>query len=314
MGFWLMPEPEAYRRATVLVPRRRDIIPLVHQVNHLENQGLIGMPGFRSPLGAARGREPALQALLAKPGGPTDEELDQFAESRELASWSAELQFYGPEKTIGGSWEYVQERFSAAIPGARFEEGVSYRFPLTAEQQAEVQRVHRLVDIGVPNLSIFSIAGGRTEQSPDSADGGQFYFSPIIPRTGEAVLEAGRVLGQAYRDAGVPYNDYFATPACWHYRAFIMITSLPVSRLDPEINRRSRAAFEQIAQVAAENGWGEYRSPPFGVDFVMDAYSFNNHALRRFCETLKDAVDPNGIIAAGRGGIWPKHLRQEGNA
>jgi hypothetical protein len=42
---------------------------------------------------------------------------------------------------------------------------------------------------------------------------------------------------------------------------------------------------------------------------VMDTYSFNNHALRRFHETVKDAVDPNGIISAGRYGIWPKHLR-----
>jgi len=314
MGFWLMPQPEAYRRGTVFVPKRQDIIPLVSHVNHFENQGLIGQPGFRSPLGAARAREPELQALLAKPGGPSDAELDRFAEAKGLASWSVELQFYGPEQTIAGSWAYARDRIGASIPGARFEDGVAYRFPLTAEQQAEVQRVHRLVDIGIPNLSIFSIAGGRTANNPDNADGGQFYFSPIIPRTGEAVLEAGRMLAQAYRDAGVPYNDYFATPACWHYRAFIMITSLPVSRLDPEINRRSRAAFEQIAQVAAENGWGEYRSPPFGVDFVMDAYSFNDHALRRFCETLKDAVDPNGIIAAGRGGIWPRHMREEGNA
>jgi (+)-pinoresinol hydroxylase len=84
---------------------------------------------------------------------------------------------------------------------------------------------------------------------------------------------------------------------------------LPVSRVDPEVNRKSREAFIRVAKIAADNGWGEYRSPPFGVDHVMNAYSFNNHALRRFCETLKDAVDPNGIIAAGRGGIWPKHLR-----
>ncbi len=41
----------------------------------------------------------------------------------------------------------------------------------------------------------------------------------------------------------------------------------------------------------------------------MNAYSFNNHALLRFHETLKDAVDPNGILSAGRYGIWPKHLR-----
>ena len=42
----------------------------------------------------------------------------------------------------------------------------------------------------------------------------------------------------------------------------------------------------------------------------MSTYSFNDHALRRFCETLKDAADPNGIIAAGRGGIWPRYLRE----
>jgi hypothetical protein len=310
MGFWLMPEPEAYRRGTVLVPKRRDIVPLVEHVNHLENLGLIGMPGFRSPLGFAQAREPELRALVAKPGGPTDEELDQFAETKGLASWGVELQFYGPDKTIAANWDYVQQRIGAAIPGARFEDGVSYRFPLSAEQQAEVQRVHRLVDIGIPNMSIFAIAGGRTPQNPDSADGGQFYFAPMIPRTGEAILEANRVLGQAYRDAGLPYNHYFSAPACWHYRAFIMITSLPVSRLDPEINRRSRAAFRALAQVAAEHGWGEYRSPPFGVDLVASAYAFNDHALLRFCETLKDAVDPNGIIAAGRGGIWPRHLRE----
>jgi len=292
------------------VPRRRDIVALVHHVNHFENQGLIGMPGFRSPLGQARAREPELRALLEKPGGPTDDELDRFAESKGVPSWAVELRFYGPEKTITGSWEYAQERIGAAIPGARFEDGVLYRFPLTAEQQAEVHRVHRLVDIGVPNMAIFSIAGGRSRQNPDNADGGQFYFSPMIPRTGEALLDAGRKLGQAYREAGLPYNDLFPTPACWHYRAFIMITSLPVSRLNPEINRRSRDAFQRLAQIAAENGWGEYRSPPFGVDFVMNAYSFNDHALRRFCETIKDAVDPNGIIAAGRGGIWPRHIRE----
>jgi 4-cresol dehydrogenase (hydroxylating) len=306
----LLPEPEAYRRGTVSVPKRRDIISLVNHVNYLENMGLIGQPGFRSPLGFAQAREPELRALLTKPGGPSDEELDRFAESKGLASWSVELQFYGPEKTIAGSWDYAKERIGASIPGATFEEGVSYRFPLSTEQKAEIHRVQRMVELGIPNMAIFSIAGGRTAQNPDSADGGQFYFAPMIPRTGEAILEAGRVLGQAYREAGIPYNNYFAAPACWHYRAFIMISSLPVSRLNPEINQKSRAAFEHVAKVAAEHGWGEYRSPPFGVDFVMGAYSFNNFALRRFCETIKDAVDPNGIMAAGRGGIWPKHLRK----
>ena len=27
--------------------------------------------------------------------------------------------------------------------------------------------------------------------------------------------------------------------------------------------------------------------------------------------SIKDALDPNGIISAGRYGVWPKHLRKD---
>lgn len=32
----------------------------------------------------------------------------------------------------------------------------------------------------------------------------------------------------------------------------------------------------------------------------------------RFNETLKDALDPNGILAPGRCGIWPRKYRGKG--
>lgn len=41
----------------------------------------------------------------------------------------------------------------------------------------------------------------------------------------------------------------------------------------------------------------------------MGAQSFNDHALRKFLETLKDAADPNGIVSPGRGGVWPSPYR-----
>jgi hypothetical protein len=45
------------------------------------------------------------------------------------------------------------------------------------------------------------------------------------------------------------------------------------------------------------------------MDDVAATYDFNRNALLRLNERVKDAIDPNGIIAPGRNGIWPKAYR-----
>jgi 4-cresol dehydrogenase (hydroxylating) len=153
---------------------------------------------------------------------------------------------------------------------------------------------------------MFSI-GARTPTNPNPTNG-HMWFSPIIPRTGQAIFEANRVFAQAAKDFGLPVLS-FSLPSCYWERAFIYIFAFPVTR-DVETNKRNRAAFNKLIEMAAEHGWGEYRTAPAYQDSIMNTYSFNNHALLRFHEVLKDAVDPNGILSAGRYGIWPKHLRE----
>ena len=98
---------------------------------------------------------------------------------------------------------------------------------------------------------------------------------------------------------GIP----IAHPRSWMYRAFCFMLRFSNSRDNQEQNLKMRQAYREMVKVAAQNGWGDYRVAPTFQDDVMNAYSFNGYILRRFSEQLKDCIDPNGILAPGRGGI-----------
>lgn len=323
MGFWLMPEPDSFLSGAVFVPKHDDLIPLVDILTYLENTRVTnGMPELGSPLlgrvvlservsemESGKGdpwapnrasRDPELAALLAKPGSDSSPELEQYALRKGISYWSCTLCFYGAPKANAANWEFAKEKFSA-IPGAKFEDGKSYKLPLTAEQRDEVHKPQ----FGIPSLSNFSI-GARSDINPTPANG-HIWFAPIIPRPGEAIFEANRVFTEAAKELGLPIPS-FSLPSTYWERSFIYIFGFPITH-DIETNKRNRVSFKRLVQIAAEHGWGEYRTPPAYQDAVMNGYSFNNHALLRFHETIKDAVDPNGVLSAGRYGIWPKHLR-----
>jgi len=157
------------------------------------------------------------------------------------------------------------------------------------------------VAFGVPDLSVFGLLQGSS---------GHIGFSPIIPMSGEAVFESLKVFGQVYAEMNVQQkNQFFALPWSYFPRSFVLLFGFPIEH-DVEKNRRTREVFKRLAQAGAEHGWGEYRTHIAFMDTVANTYSFNNHALRRFHETVKDAVDPNGILSPGKSGIWPKRMRK----
>jgi (+)-pinoresinol hydroxylase len=295
MGFWLYPQPDAFLAGSVMVSKHDDLHALVEVFANLINSNIVqATTTVVSPL--AYGRDPELAALHAK--GST-KDLEDYAAQKNIPYWSVSLPFYGSPKVVAAQWEYARDKFSAAIPGARFQDGASYRFPLDADQLAKIANP---VPFGVPSLQTFSVGGPRSQ--------GHMWFSPIIPMTGESVLEAQRVFDQVHKDLGESGGTSAAFPV-WSFfaRAFVIIYFFPIEH-DVEKNRRNREIFRRLVTTSAEHGWGEYRTHTAFMGDISDAYSFNDHALRRLHESIKDALDPNGILAAGKSGIWPKSMRK----
>jgi len=314
MGFWLMPLPEYYLSCKVKVPKYRDIIPLVDGLNLIEDQGLMGYPRIMSSMDISsmmfeptlNPPTPELMKLLTSQEDISASQYEEFARKRGREYWSVTLTYYGPQATCEANWAYTQRVFKD-IPEVSFSVEEAYALPLSNEQR---DKMRHKVTLGIPSMEIFAI-GARSQIFPNPSDG-HLWFAPIIPRSGEAIIEAHDVFIEETKKYKFPLAPIrrVSPPQAWHLRSFVMLFPFFTSRSDDRGNAFIRSVFPQIVQMAAEHGWTEYRAAPLFQDLVASTYSFNNNRLRHFQEALKDAVDPNGIIAPGRGGIWPKPYRE----
>jgi 4-cresol dehydrogenase (hydroxylating) len=302
MGFWLMPPPENHATGVVTVPRFHDLAPLVDIIGRLEQSKIVqGLWTLSSPTTGTRGDaahggapvvDPRIMPILGDPAGVDMGKLDAAAQAAGLPFWACEFNLYGPQKLIKAQWECICDALGA-IPGAGFKLDAIRSLPLPAEDLAKLFDVGPL---GIPSLRTFSLGPMVSYEGEDVV--GHVFFSPVIPRTGEAAIEAMDVFATIARKYRLPYPP-MQFPSSIFERAFLFAVGLPVTR-SATANARVREAFRELLSIATARGWGEYRTAPAFYELVMGTYSYNDHALRGFLETIKDAVDPNGILSPGR--------------
>jgi 4-cresol dehydrogenase (hydroxylating) len=237
--------------------------------------------------------------LRTSGGTASDADWDRYQAAQGRPFWSSTFIFYGPQKVIAAQWEHTKDRL-AGIAGVAFRETASYTFPLSDEQADAVPDKPRL---GIPSLNLF---GSRNAPGATPSEG-HLDVSPMIPPRGEELIALADTTGKIYGDLGL--TPTFVGGLMFHPRTMICFHAVPTYRNAAD-NQRTRRLFETLVRTCTDRGWPIYRIHAHFQALGMQMFGFNNGALHRLHETLKDAIDPNGVVSPGRYDIWPKHLRE----
>jgi 4-cresol dehydrogenase (hydroxylating) len=203
---------------------------------------------------------------------------------------------YGDETVVDHRYAKIKAAFER-IPGAEV-----WGAKHAPGEIASLEHPADLIQGGVPNLGWNKMTGWYGGE-----EGGHIGFSPAAPLTGHHALQLRDLLrGLVQEKAGL---DYIVGNLAINARSFIHVTMVIFDTKDETQVRAAYDTAKLLVTEAAKHGYGEYRAHLDFMDLAAEQYSFNDHVYRRFNETIKDALDPNGILAPGKQGIWPKAMR-----
>jgi 4-cresol dehydrogenase (hydroxylating) len=293
IGKWLMPEPPGYRPYLITFDNEDDIEPVVEILRPLKINMVVQ--------NAATIRDLTLVAAINSTrsqyhdgDGPLPESAKKkIMADHDIGMWNFYGALYGPPSIMDAHWEIIKGSFSQ-VPGARF------FFPEDRPKENDVLHHRGRTMAGIPTLTEFGFVnwvGG----------GGHIDFSPISPTTGRDALKQYKMVKNQANRKGFDYMGVFIIG----WREMHHVFTLVFDRSSAEVKKNAHELFETLVEEAAAEGYGEYRTHLEFMDQIAATYNWNDNALMRLNERLKDALDPNGILAPGKQGIWPKQLREK---
>jgi FAD/FMN-containing dehydrogenase len=83
------------------------------------------------------------------------------------------------------------------------------------------------------------------------------------------------------------------------------IVCIVFDRYDVEKIDKAHWLIRTLIQDCAEHGWGEYHTHLALMNQIVDTYNFNDNSQMKLNERIKNALDPRGVLALGKNGVWP---------
>ena len=298
MGYWLMPKPEVYMPLWLRLWDDAQMPAVVDALRELMLAGTIDMRPQLSNTLCIASMLTARSDWYDGDGPVPDAIIETIGKKLGIGRWMMRFALYGDEVVVDHNFARLKARF-LQIPGVEL-----WGEKHAADAWETLPNPHERVQIGVPSLDLYKMAGWSGGE-----EGGHVDFSPVIPLTSHHAKAAQELLSSMCAEAGL---DYLGGMLPINARATTFINVIPFDTKNPAQVEKAYSVAKRMVAEAGKRGYGEYRAHLSFMDLAADQFGFNDHALRRFNETIKDTLDPNGVIAPGKSGIWGTRMRQAG--
>ena len=301
MGIHLQAAPQHFLDCEVSVPKEEDLLLLTKTIARLERSGII--QNHASVSNVCR------QTIFAGPeawgslipywsGGKAvpDSVFEVIRKEKGWGFWKAEFALYGSKSMCDAAWKEVEEAFEH-IPGtilkAAAQSGIDR--PLVPSEMAKGAIPHS----GLPTIDPMALMAIRGK------GGAHTCFSPLFPPNSPQLYEWYLRSKKLVSDANI---DYFSDFHIYGRYVIAIIVLIYGPGSGPRIDR----LYKELMDDAARESISEYRTHIDYMDDIAGHYNWNDGAQRRFVQSIKDVVDPRGILNQGKSGIWNAGRKKSG--
>ena len=284
LGVWLLPRPPAIRSFHFTFPDDADLGEIIDLCRPMKMSNFVPTL-FRVSndlyLIGSEVPSPVYEASAGK-ASITDDERKALQATHGLGAWTVSGAFYGPS----------MEAIEPQIQRVRDHFGGSGKATYIPHEDAE----------HMPSLkcAISSFSGepttielGLLKWRPG---GGNAWFTPGTPMDGAMANEFQTLGREIYERNGL---DYTVMNVCGpRFARGLHVISF--NREDADETARADRTYRELAEAFFERGVAVGRAPIDWYGFHMDKLM---PSFRDACHRIKDALDPNGVIAPGKYGI-----------
>lgn len=282
LGLWLMPAPPAYKPFAIRYEEEDDIVDIVETLRPLRiSQVIPNAMVISSAIWEAAATIKRSQYYQGS-GATPDDIIRRLIRENDIGAWNVYAALYGTEEQIDVNWKIITAAVKASGKGTL----------ITAEQAGDSPtfRYRAALMRGDMTLQEFGLYNWR-------GGGGSMWFAPVTQARGSETLKQMRMAKAILNRHGLDYVAEFIVG----WRDMHHIVDVLFDRTDPAEMEAARTCFRELLDTFAREGYAVYRVNTAFMDKVADIYG---PVKRRVDQALKRALDPNGIIAPGKSGIF----------